>query len=171
MKAAFLWAICMLLLPGSLWGYDRFSDARIPPRFVLASAEGLELVLKSQVAMAWRDLEGRGGPGFDSATDTVTLGTRSPHFALETARLALRAQLPDGVSVFSAYRFGQRDAALESVWLNYDLRARTWRLHGELGLNQPFVARDQRMGRSSIAERAYWGSSEAHLVVIVERTV
>ena len=154
----------LLCLASPALGYDAFSDTRSPPRFALEGADGTRLILKGQTGFSWRDLEGTGGLGHDSTTDTATLGTRSPHFALGSARLAVRVELPGDWACYSAFAFSDLGARLESAWLDYDRVTGPWRLTAEVGLNQPFVADDWQTARPPLADRIYWGQSEAHIV-------
>ena len=168
MNTALTWALPILLcLSTPALGYDAFSEARFPTRFFIDGADQTRLVLKGQTGLAWRDLEGRGGPRHDSTTDTATLGTRSPHFALSGARLAVRVELPGQLAAYSAFAFTDVGARLESAWLDYHRRVGPWRLHAELGLNQPFVGDDWGTARAPLAARIYWGRGEAHATTVV----
>jgi len=171
MTTAFYRALPVLLcLTSTAWGYDAFSEKRSPTRFAIDGKDGTRLVLKGLTGLAWRDLEGRGGPRHDSTTDTATLGTRSPHFALSGARLAVRVELPDGLAAYSAFGFTPTGARLDSAWFDYRHTDGPWRLHAELGLNQPFVADDWETARAPLAARVYWGQSEGHLTTDLRYT-
>jgi hypothetical protein len=144
--------------------YDAFSDRRSPPHFVLEAANGSKLVFKGWLGLSLRDLEGSGGPGHDSITDTATIGTRSPHAALDGAQMALRLQTPSKLNVFSVYTFTQDDARLESAWLDHRIKlVEGLYSHSELGLHAPFVKRDPMSAREPILSLIYWGTPEAHL--------
>ena len=56
----------LILWCSSATAYDPFSDDRIPPRFVIDAQENLRLVLKGNLVMSWRDLQGEGGDGRDA---------------------------------------------------------------------------------------------------------
>jgi hypothetical protein len=112
MKNAFYLAMPVLFwLTAPTLAYDAFSEQRSPSQFVLTGTEETRLVLKGRLHLAWHDLEGDGGPRHDSISDTATLGTRSPHFALESARVAFRVELPTDLSVYTALAFSETGGA------------------------------------------------------------
>ena len=89
------WVALLPWTPTAAATPDDFADHLAAPHFSWETSEGLELVLKGQARLSLRDIEGRGGPGFDSITDTRTIGTRSPTAGLDDATLATRLSLPD----------------------------------------------------------------------------
>ena len=163
-RARFLVTLSVCLVPPSLGlAFDAFSDRRSPPRFVLRGADDLQLTIKGWLAASLRDLEGEGGPGHDSITDTATLGTRSPHAAIDGARVALRLDTSSGLRVNTVYGFSDRGAAVEHAWLQLRWTlAHGLTLHTELGLSPPFVSRDPRSARAPLAARIYWRAPEIH---------
>ncbi len=164
-------ALPLLLLPilaGPAHAYDAFDDTRAPARFALVSEDGLRLVVKGDTRVGLYDLEGAGGAGTDSATDTATIGTRSAYAALDRARLAFRLETPGPLAFYSQLRFTPERAFVEGAWL--DARhafAGGLALHGELGLHAPLAATDRRTVRKPLAERIYWDQPEMHAAVEV----
>lgn len=154
-----------LLAARAAWaGFDPFADALAPVRFAITADDGLRLVLKGAAQLSWLDLEGAGGVGRESATDTVTIGTRSGHVRLDRARLALRLHGPDGLALLTELEFTGERARARAAWIDgrWTLTRNTI-LHAELGLARPFVATDPVTRRQPLAARVWWGSSEAHL--------
>ena len=72
-------------VPTPAHAYDAFSDQRSAPHFALKSKDGSKLVFKGWLGLSMRDLEGRGGIGHDSITDTATIGTMMPRAPMSTA--------------------------------------------------------------------------------------
>ncbi|MFT7621118.1 MAG: hypothetical protein ACI9WU_000279 [Myxococcota bacterium] len=162
-----LWALAIVIaltLPSSAaWALDQFSDQHSKPNFVLR-APRLTLALKGELELELHDLQGEGGPGFDSATDTATLGTRSPFFEVDAFRLALRVGYEDLVGVNTVVAFTSRGAALESAWIDLELRGPAWLGHRLiLGLEQPIIALDRRTERYPLAATIYWRHPELQL--------
>ena len=158
------WILLALLLSASPGlAYDPFSDQRIRPRFVLETEESLRLVLKGQVGLGYYDLEGAGGLGNDSTTDTITLGTRSGFVALDGVRLALRLETPFDLSIYTAVAFENGTAFAEGAWLDWQMRwSDALQLHTEAGLQLPFVGLDDHTQRAPLTARIYWGRPEIH---------
>ena len=132
------------------------------------------MVLKGDARFGLYDLEGEGGLGHDSITDTTTLGTRSAFLALDRARLAVRLLTPSPVAFYSALRFEATQSRVEGAFIDVTHAfgggwADGWGVHGELGLNAPMAAADRLMFRKSLAERIYWDEPEMHLAVTGSR--
>lgn len=142
-------------------GFDQFSDEFATPHVVIATDE-LSLTLKGELEVEVHDLEGRGGPGYDSNTDTLTIGTRSPFAEIDAFWLAFRMGLSDNLAVDTALELTTRDARVGSAWL--DWRDGTDRVehHVELGYHTPIVAVDRRTERYPLAGTALWRSPELH---------
>lgn len=151
--------------PSAAWAaFDEFADGYSPKNFELR-AEHLTLVLKGEVELELHDLEGRGGPGFDSVTDTRTLGTRSPFVEIDTFWLAPRVVFPNGMAVYSILEFTPRAAGVTAVW--FDGRVRWPEViehHLEIGFHTPFVKIDRRTERYPLIATMYWRESEIHAV-------
>ncbi len=149
---------------GASAAFDEFSDGFSPKHFELR-AQYLTLVLKGEVELELHDLEGRGGPGYDSVTDTRTLGTRSPFVEIDTFWLAPRLVFENGMAVYSILEFTPRGAGVTAVW--FDGRHR-WpqalEHHVEVGFHTPFVKIDRRTERYPLIGSAYWRQPEIHIV-------
>lgn len=168
MPRAPLAILALLLLAPAAHAYDAFSDTRSKARFALASDDGLRLVLKGDARFGLYDIEGDGGVGTDSTTDTATIGTRSAYAALDRARLAFRLETPSPLAFYSSLRFTPDKAYVEGAWI--DLRhgfESGLAIHGELGLHAPLAATDRLTIRKSLAERIYWDQPEMHAAVEV----
>ncbi len=158
----------LLIYPLSAQAFDAFSDSRVPAHFLVRGSDGLRLGLKGLVELSWRDIEGRGGVGYDSLTDTVTLGTRSGHANVDGLRLAFRVETPEELAFYSAFAFDEYGARAEGAWFDHRVRlGRGMALHTEAGLHTPFVAVDDNTSRSPIAARIYWGTPEMHICTVL----
>lgn len=146
--------------PARAW--DPFNDARVPPHFELHDGE-LRLALKGELAMSVHDLEGEGGPGKDSVTDTRTIGTRSPYVELSGFTLAPRLTLAPGLAVNTQLAFGPTDARVAASWLDAGFETGPVGHHVEAGFRPPFANRDPRATREPLAGTVYWSAPEMHL--------
>lgn len=147
-------------------GFDPFADDRARPRFAIDGPDGLRLVLKGAAELSWLDIEGAGGEGRDSTTDTRSLGTRSPYLRLDRVRLAPRLQTPDGLALLTELRFSPESAHARAAWLDGRWHpSETLCIHAELGFARPFVSVDPQTRRASLAQRIWWDRAEAHAVV------
>ena len=167
-SAALFAAALACAWPSAAHAYDVFADTRSKARFALVSDDGLRLVIKGNARFGLYDLEGDGGFGTDSATDTATIGTRSAYAALDRARLAFRLETPTPLAFYSSLRFTPGGTYVEGAWV--DVRhafASGLALHGELGLHVPLAATDRKTIRKSIAERIYWDQPEMHAALEV----
>ncbi|MGB0590191.1 MAG: hypothetical protein ACPGU1_10970 [Myxococcota bacterium] len=161
--ALFLGVICLSTASARAVERDEFDDARSPTHFVLAS-EHLTLTLKGELEVELHDLEGKGGPGFDSATDTLTIGTRSPFVELDAFWLALRLGFGHGLAVNSVLEFSTTGARLGAVWADWRITAPCWLSHHvELGYALPIAAVDRRTERYPLLATQFWRSPEMHL--------
>lgn len=150
-------------------GWDAFEERRFPTRFELVGKDGLRLVLKGRGELSLRDIEGAGGDGRDSATDTVTLGTRSPTVRLDRVQLALRLETDAGLAFYSELNFDDRAARARGAWFDWHGALAGLDAHVEAGLNVPFVAVNDRTRREPLTSRVYWGRREVHLTAEVGR--
>ncbi|MBW2735958.1 MAG: hypothetical protein JRH20_26535 [Deltaproteobacteria bacterium] len=144
--------------------FDEFADDHAPARFQLRSGD-LTLTLKGEVELELHDLEGQGGVGYDSPTDTRTLGTRSPFVEIDSFWLALRLGLPGRLAINSLLEFSQRGSRVGAVW--FDARA-NWpgriEHHLEIGLHTPLIKLDRRTERYPLIATVYWRDPEYHAV-------
>lgn len=149
------------LAPVALAGFDEFSDDYATPHVVIETDE-LTLTLKGELEVELHDLEGRGGPGYDSNTDTLTIGTRSPFVEIDAFWLAYRMGLSDDLAVNTAIELTTSEARVGSAWLDWSREGESLRHHGELGYHTPIVAVDRRTERYPLAGTAFWRSPELH---------
>ena len=159
--------LASIFLAAPAWAqdaFDAFSEARSPARFTIVAGD-LKLTFKGNVQLALHDLEGDGGLRKDSVTDTRTLGTRSAFVRLDSSRLALRLETPDGLSFYSELAFTADRARAEGAFLDYRQRLGAGSLHIEAGLHTPFVAIDDLTARAPLTSRVFWGSSEMHVII------
>ena len=143
--------------------FDEFSDDHSPKNFELGT-EHMTLTLKGEVELELHDIEGEGGPGYDSPTDTQTIGTRSPFVEIDSLWLALRITLDYGLAVASVLEFSMDGANVGAVWLDYRDTAPEWlKHHVEVGYHTPFVKIDRRSERYPLIGTIYWRVPEVHL--------
>lgn len=153
------------LAPGVARAFDPFSDAEVPPHFVLrdgAGPDALALALKGELAVRFHDLEGEGGPGHDSNTDTRTIGTRSPFVELSGFTLAPRLTLTPGFNVNTQLRFTPDDARVAATWLDGRFVTGPVDHHVEVGYRPPFATRDPHAIREPLAATVWWSAPEMH---------
>jgi hypothetical protein len=154
-------ALPALLLAGTARAWDPFDDAESPSHFELVDGD-MKLALKGELSLTFHDLEGEGGPGNDSNTDTRTIGTRSPFIELSGFTLAPRLTLTPGLSVNTELRFTPEDAQVAATW--FDGRAETgdFEHHVEIGFRPPLANRDPHATREPLAATAWWSAPEMH---------
>jgi hypothetical protein len=150
--------------PGGAWAaFDEFSDA-VAPKYFTWPAGDLSLTVKGEVELELHDLEGQGGPGYDSPTDTRTIGTRSPFVEIDLFSLALRLGFPGQLAMNAVLEFSQRSAAVGAVWLEGRIAWPGWLEHHlEAGYHTPFVKVDRRSERYPLIGTIYWREPELHL--------
>ncbi len=162
--------LAWIIAPAALAGFDEFSDEFTTPHVVIETDE-LSLTLKGELEVELHDLEGRGGPGYDSNTDTLTIGTRSPFVEIDAFWLAYRLGLSDELAVNTAIELTTREARVGSAWLDWSHEApEGLHHHGELGYHTPIVAVDRRTERYPLAGTAFWRSPELHAAYEVQWT-
>ncbi|HCF60651.1 MAG TPA: hypothetical protein DFS52_21955 [Myxococcales bacterium] len=154
--------LVLLLVPArARASFDEFSDDRAPAHLELQS-DRLSLQLKGELKLGLHDIEGSGGPGRDSPTDTRTLGTRSPIVEIDAFWLRLRFGLGSGLGVFSLLDFTS-GGEVDSAWLDYRFGSPSLSHHLQLGYQPPIVAIDRRTERYPLTATSYWRESELHL--------
>lgn len=143
--------------------FDEYSDAHAPRNLQL-HAEDLTLTLKGEVELELHDLQGQGGPGYDSPTDTRTIGTRSPFVEIDGFWLALRVGLTEALQVNSVLEFWQQGARVGAVWGDWRSAAPGWlEHHVEVGYALPIVAIDRGTERYPLLGTVYWREPEFHV--------
>jgi len=159
--------LCLVVMAGSMAGpagaFDEFSDQTSPTHFMLR-AKDLTLILKGELELELHDIEGRGGPGHDSPTDTKTLGTRSPFVEIDSLWLALRVGIGQHLGVFSVLEFRPDGAGVGAVWADARFTAPGWfEHHVEAGYHTPIVKVDRRTELYPLIATAFWREPELHL--------
>ncbi len=161
-------SVGVLLWAAPALAFDEFSDERAPSHFELGAGD-LRLIVKGELELEAHDLEGRGGPTFDSPTDTRTIGTRSPFVEIDSFYLAVRLRLASGLWANSEVAFGPTSTQAESAWFDLLLAGPAWLSHHlEAGRHTPFVAIDRRTERYPLAGTMYWREPEMHLTYEAE---
>lgn len=156
--------LAVLLAAGPAAAFDEFADQYTPRHFMLGD-ETLSLTIKGELELEYHDIEGPGGPGHDSPTDTKTLGTRSPFVELDSFWLALRLGMGELVGLYSILDFSPTGARLGAVFADFRVQAPGWWSHHlEAGYHTPFVKIDRRTERYPLIASAYWREPELHLV-------
>ena len=165
-RRAFPALLLFLLLPhfAARASFDEFSDEQRPAHFELNTGHQLSLAIKGELKLGLHDIEGSGGPEHDSPTDTLTLGTRSPHIELDSFWLALRLGFSKHLNVNTLLEFSTSRASLSAVWIDFRTEAPKRLFHrAEIGYQTPIVAIDRRSERYALAATSYWKSPEFHL--------
>lgn len=142
--------------------FDEFSDVMSPTHFVI-EGNGLSLALKGELELEFHDLEGAGGPGKDSATDTRTLGTRSPFVEIDSFWLAPRLRLGEATRVDSILEFWQAGARVGAAYFNYCSVGTLLTHYAEAGYQTPFIKLDRRTERYPLIATAFWREPEMHV--------
>ncbi len=156
-------AAALCLESSSALAFDEFSDGYSPSNFVVRT-DHLTLTWKGELEVEFHDIEGEGGPGHDSPTDTKTLGTRSPFVELDSFWLAIRLGMGEHVGFFSFLDFRTDGARLGAAWADFQMTGPTWlHHHMEAGYHTPFVKVDRRTERYPLIGTAYWREPELHL--------
>lgn len=151
------------LAAGPAWAWDPFDDTGAPAHFELSDGE-LRLALKGELSLAFHNLEGAGGPGRDSQTDTRTIGTRSPYVELSGFTLAPRLTLTPGLAVNTQLRFTPESAQVAATWFDAQAQTGPFDHHVEVGFRPPFASRDPHAIREPLAATAFWSAAEMHVV-------
>lgn len=141
---------------------DEFAESRSPTHFELTSGP-LRLALKGAVKLELHDLQGEGGPGYDSPTDTKTLGTRSPFVEIDSFALAFRLGLGESLELDTEVAFSTSSAAVNAVWLDWHVTGPSWLSHHvEAGYAPPIAKAYRRSERHPLVGTIAWRSPEIH---------
>ena len=142
--------------------FDEFAEGYSPTNVEIA-ARWVVLTLKGEVELELHDLEGEGGPGYDSPTDTRTIGTRSPFVEIDSFWLAVRVGFGEGLGAYSVLEFTTDDARVGAVWFDFRATAPGWlEHHAEVGYHTPIVTIDRRSERYPLIGTSYWRQPEVH---------
>src|SRR5687767_4349422 len=107
--------ITALLVTSPLRAAD-LAEAPRPARFTLVSGQR-SLGLAGELELELHDIQGRGGVGHDSPSDTRTLGTRSPFMEIDALHLALSLGLDDGLGATALLALHPAGAYLAAAWI------------------------------------------------------
>lgn len=142
--------------------YDEFDEAYAPNNVALHFND-LSLLLKGRMRLALHDLQGEGGPRFDSPTDTQTIGTRSPFIELDSFDLAFRLQWLKTLSLNASVEFLTSGASLSSIYFAYtDYLTPVIEHRAELGYMQPIFATHRHSARYPLIASTNWKNAEYH---------
>jgi hypothetical protein len=142
--------------------FDEFDTMHAPPRFAL-SYEDLTLEIKGRARLGLHDLQGEGGPGYDSPTDTATIGTRSPFVELDSFELAFRLNWQELLWLNTNVTFTTAGASLGAIYFEYKQDLETWFSHGaEIGYQNSIVATHRHTVRYPLIATQYWKNPEYH---------
>lgn len=162
MRALLALATLLVVPQRARASFDEFADSHSPTNIEIP-ARFLVLTLKGEVELELHDLEGEGGPGFDSATDTRTIGTRSPFAEIDSFWLAVRIGFGEGFGAYSVLEFTADDARVGAVWFDFRVEAPGWlQHHVEVGYHTPIVTLDRRTERYPLIGTSYWRQPELH---------
>lgn len=151
------------LCPDSASAFDEFDTEHAPSRFVL-SHEDLSLEIKGRARLGLHDLQGNGGPEYDSHTDTATIGTRSPFVELDSFDLSFRLNWNKLVWFNTNLAFYTDTTTLSAIYFEYEQALTGWFSHGvEIGYLSSFVATDRHTIRYPLIAIDYWKNPEYHL--------
>ncbi len=143
--------------------FDEFADHYSPTNFILRS-KLMTLVLKGELEFEFHDLEGAGGPGHDSPTDTKTIGTRSPFVEIDSFWLAMRMGFSPSLALFSVLDYRSDSARVGAAWIDFRPPANgRMHHHFEAGYHTPLIKLDRRTERYPLIGTAYWRQPELHL--------
>ena len=151
-----------MLLCSQALAFDEFDTQHAPPRFTLSHSD-LTLEIKGRARIGLHDLQGEGGPGYDSVTDTATIGTRSPFVELDSFDLALRLNWQEYIWLNTNISFLTDSTSLSAIYFEYRQSLESWFSHGaEVGYLSHIAATDRRTVRYPIIAADYWKHPEYH---------
>lgn len=145
------------------FAFDEFDAEHAPARFSL-SYEELSLEIKARARLGLHDLQGRGGPEYDSQTDTATIGTRSPFVELDSFDLSFRLNWNKLIWFNANLSFYTDSTALSAIYFEYEQEIASWYAHGlEAGYLSSVVATDRHTVRYPLIATEYWKNPEYHV--------
>jgi len=162
--ARLFFCVALMLAFGRMaFAFDEFDAVHAPARFTL-SVDDLTLEIKGRMRLGLHDLEGSGGPGYDSPTDTATIGTRSPFVELDSFDLAFRVRWKDLLWLNTNVQFLTTGASLSAIYFEYRQVLSDWFEHAvEVGYKQPIVARHRHTVRYPFIATNYWKNPGHHV--------
>lgn len=148
--------------PKTAQAFDEFDTEHAPPKFSL-NYKDLTLEIKGRARIGLHDLQGEGGPEYDSPTDTATIGTRSPFVELDSFELAFRLNWKELLWINANVTFLTDTTALSAIYFEYKQQHETWFSHGaELGYQNSIVATHRHTVRYPLIATNYWKNPEYH---------
>ncbi|MBQ9242223.1 MAG: hypothetical protein IJ165_03210 [Proteobacteria bacterium] len=142
--------------------FDEFDTEHAPPRFTL-DYKALTLEIKGRARVGLHDLQGDGGPKYDSPTDTATIGTRSPFVELDSFELAFRLNWKEFLWLNANVAFLTDSTSLSAIYFEYKQQLETWFSHGaELGYQNSLAATHRHTVRYPLIATNYWKNPEYH---------
>lgn len=155
--------LCFFGFPQNTFAFDEFDSVHAPARFSIEASD-LTLDIKGRMRLGLHDLEGEGGPGHDSPTDTATIGTRSPFVDLDSFDLSFRGHWKEMLWLNANVSFMTDETYLSAIYFEYKQEMTSWFSHGvEVGYQTPVVATDRRTVRYPFIATNYWRYPEYHL--------
>ncbi len=163
--ACFIASACTLSLSAkSALAFDEFDAVHAPARFSINANEDIGLDIKGRMRLSLHDLEGQGGPEYDSPTDTATIGTRSPFVALDSFELSFRGHWQDLLWINANVSFLTDASYLSAIYFEYKQDINDWYSHGvEVGYQNSIVAINRHTVRYPLIATNYWRNSEYHI--------
>lgn len=160
---AFMGVCASFGLMGDAFAFDEFDAEHAPARFVL-NYEDLSLEIKGRARLGLHDIQGSGGPEYDSQTDTATIGTRSPFVELDSFDLSFRLNWNQLIWFNTNISFYTDSTSLSAIYFEYEQTLTDWYGHGvEVGYLSPVVATDRHTIRYPLIAAAYWKNPEYHI--------
>ena len=142
--------------------FDEFDTVHAPPRFTLSYQE-LMLEIKGRARLGLHDLQGDGGPEYDSPTDTATIGTRSPFVELDSFELAFRLNWRELLWINANVGFYTDSTSLSAIYFEYKQELNDWFSQGvEVGYQNSIVAAHRHTVRYPLIATNYWKNPEYH---------
>ena len=148
--------------PSEALAFDEFDTEHAPPRFTL-DYKDLTLEIKGRARIGLHDLEGKGGPEYDSPTDTATIGTRSPFVELDSFDLALRMNWKELIWLNTDISFLTDSTSLSAIYFEYRQDFGDYSHGVEVGYLSPVVAVDRHTARYPLIATEYWKNPEYHV--------
>ena len=161
--------IVLLMIPESAYAFDEFGEELAPTRFEL-TIDDLALQIKGRGRIGLHDLQGQGGPEFDSKTDTQTIGTRSPFVELDSFDLAFRFHWDQMLWINASADFTASGAYLSSIYFEYDDELPyNFSQAFEVGYQTSVVATHRHTTRYPLIAAMYWKNPEFHIAYAVSQ--
>ncbi len=158
-------ALCCVMInaPERALAFDEFDTTHAPARFSI-EAQDLALDIKGRMRIGLHDLEGKGGPNYDSPTDTATIGTRSPFVELDSFELSFRGHWKDILWLNANVQFMTDESYLSAIYFEYKQTMNDLFSQGvELGYQNSIAAIDRHTVRYPFIATNYWRNPDYHI--------